>query len=477
MEREIENGSQVAVLECRGQMLACDINPSHALSECFACISRRRSGMRRLSQPVKAQRLPQPNEDENATIAQYAAWQGSLDELQQLKLGEFDIGYAVLSSLISMLREPEPDLQEHKDLLAALLWSSAMIYLVSRRIVRQLQPDKAIAYNGRYGPLRAFFRACQHERRDCFLHERGSSPDHYMLFKNSLPHNAQYWHKEIMQTWLSAEQNPERRDALADNFFRKRADGKSQAWLSFVAEQKKSRLPEGWDTKKHNVVFFNSSEDEFAAIGGADRAGLYASQFDGLKQLLAALGDDENMAIYLRVHPNLKGIKNSQTKALESLSAPNFTKISAASSISSYAVLFHADLVVTFGSTMGIEAVYWNKASVLLGPAFYRALGGTYQPRTHEEAVALLRSSLEPKNSLPARQYGFYMAIFGERFRFFKADGLFRGRFRDKRVRASLVAAFLVRVAKRWPGRVVEKRLRSLHKAVLQRYAKAGRSC
>ncbi len=68
------------------------------------------------------------------------------------------------------------------------------------------------------------------------------------------------------------------------------------------------------------------------------------------------------------------------------------------SSISTYAMMKHCDRVVSFGSTAGLEAAYWGKPSILAGTSFYRNLGATYNPRTHEDLVALIMAErLPPK--------------------------------------------------------------------------------
>jgi hypothetical protein len=97
-----------------------------------------------------------------------------------------------------------------------------------------------------------------------------------------------------------------------------------------------------------------------------------------------------------------------------------------------YTLLRNADKVLTFGSTVGIEAVFWGKPSILAGPSFYRNLGGTYNPSSHEELLSLLREDLEPKDRLPAIRYGYYMNSYGIPFRHYEAEDFAHGRFRGR---------------------------------------------
>ena len=61
------------------------------------------------------------------------------------------------------------------------------------------------------------------------------------------------------------------------------------------------------------------------------------------------------------------------------------------SSISSYALLDACNTALSFGSTMGVEAVYAGKPSILVGRCVYERLGSFYTPQSHDEVVSLLR--------------------------------------------------------------------------------------
>jgi len=71
--------------------------------------------------------------------------------------------------------------------------------------------------------------------------------------------------------------------------------------------------------------------------------------------------------------------------------------------VDSYDIVSAADVVLTFGSTIGIEAAYYGKPSILLGRAVYEDLGSCYVPSSHDELMKLLSSSgILPKNYLAA---------------------------------------------------------------------------
>ena len=114
----------------------------------------------------------------------------------------------------------------------------------------------------------------------------------------------------------------------------------------------------------------------------------------------------------------------------------NVTVIPPDADIDSYALLKGVDNVVSFGSSVGIEASFWGKPSILLGPCFYRNLGGTYQPHDHQQAMNLLAARLDPLPADGALKYGYWFQTHGFAFKYFEADGLFEGKFKGQIVYA-----------------------------------------
>ena len=66
-------------------------------------------------------------------------------------------------------------------------------------------------------------------------------------------------------------------------------------------------LPDDYNENERNFVIFNSSEDEIVSLGGEwDEDNLFESQVESIRFVLEHL--PENTHLYLRIHPNLKGL-------------------------------------------------------------------------------------------------------------------------------------------------------------------------
>jgi len=61
-------------------------------------------------------------------------------------------------------------------------------------------------------------------------------------------------------------------------------------------------------------------------------------------------------------------------------------------------------------TTIGVEATYWGKPSIVLGRAAYRGIGAVYEPGGVAEAVSLvLDQTLAPHPRQAAISYGAYL--------------------------------------------------------------------
>jgi hypothetical protein len=97
--------------------------------------------------------------------------------------------------------------------------------------------------------------------------------------------------------------------------------------------------------------------------------------------------------------------------------------------VDSYELLLASDIVAACGSTIGIEAIFWNKPSICLGPSLYGSLDAVYEPKGLSELERLVTSdqlAVDPEKALP---YGYYMSTFGDKFVHYEAETLFRGKF------------------------------------------------
>lgn len=430
-QQHLDAGDSVEFLNCDGGLSNCDFNVDRTESRCNDCIGRRKMGIELLSPTVQCRSFLSSSAPGNVQLNFE-----SVEQLIEYRVDDFDIGYAALSSVVSICRDPEPDLAQHRSMLNRFLQSAWQVYHQTLDYIRENEVDRIYVYNGRFAGMRAVFRACEKKGVDCFLHERGCNGQHYELFKNHLPHHLPSIHAAIESSWKAAESNPQRQ-TIASQWHLDRFNRVEKAWHSFVKSQESGRLPENFDATRKNISIFCSSDDEFVAIGEEWRNDLYPNQVTAIARIAAdLLMVQPETHLYLRVHPNLTDVDNMRKREMLALVYPNLTVIPPDAPIDSYELLKASDIVVSFGSSVGSEAMFWGKPSVLLGPCFYQSIGGLYRSRSHSETIELLASDLKPQDNLGALKYGFWFQTRGRPHQYFTSTGLFEGQFKNQTIYA-----------------------------------------
>jgi len=446
IQKHLDKKDSVYHIYCNGALLPCDLNLDKNKNKCAKCIERRVSGQELLEgnfekiklNPIKKDSFKFENIEEIKNI----------EELKKLKYDNFDIGFAIASSLISLFRDPELSVKDNHKLIKQLLENAKNNYTYFQNLIQKINPDLIYIFNGRFIYERALFRVCQKLNIKVMIHDRVSSINKYMLFENYLPHNIKNIDFLIKKTWDASNLIFSEKKQIGVQFFEERNRGIDQSWYSFVKNQKRNKLPDNWDRRKKNIVIFNSSEDEFAAIGEEWNRGFYKSQYEGIMDILLILDTYKlsNYCLYLRMHPNLTNVENEDVKRLKNIDNKNINIIFPESEISSYELLLNSDLVITFGSTIGVEATFYERVSILIGSAFYMNLDVTYNPQNRNDLIELLKKDLLPKDQINSIKYGYYMKTFGLEYDYYKPSGLFDGLFKEKKVYKPKKYPFVLRI-------------------------------
>jgi hypothetical protein len=111
------------------------------------------------------------------------------------------------------------------------------------------------------------------------------------------------------------------------------------------------------------------------------------------------------------------------------LAGPHIFNFPPSSRVDSYALMESADAVVSYGSTIGIEAVFWGRPSILLGDSRYRGCGACFEPTTAQQLHDLLdqTGTLAAKPRESTYPYGYYTATFGLPYHRYQPQSFYRG--------------------------------------------------
>ncbi len=359
----------------------------------------------------------------------------SLEDLLSLKYENFEIGEAVYSGLCSVwwANTVELDFSSHDvqgDILGSLD-SCITVYGHVKRLIHQYGFDDAVVFNGRLPIMRAFVRACEATETPFWIHERGSDLERFSRIRNALPHDRSALRARIDGV-CSGVPNSELLEVAA-SLYAERRTGVIRNWRSYTDLQQPGVI-HAFAEGARVLTFFTSTVSEYVGLGPQWRSGLFADQYAGIRQLTSDfLQQDLCDCVVIRVHPNESNASVlQQYLGLESLDQ-RVTVLPPDSPVDSYALIDASRYVLTFSSTIGIEAAYSGAVSILLGNAAYQGSGSVYEPETYEEVLNLVRTNSPPLSNAGAIRYGYWLARHGESFKYAREPRLggevtFRGK-------------------------------------------------
>jgi hypothetical protein len=456
-QRHLDDGDVVTLAVCNADLLTCEMNKLHDLGRCVRCVGRRMEGVKRLSPAAQVTPFLRLSAADRAELRALDTATMTKVDVSNLTIDRFDVGWAVLSSLISHAG-PAFDFEAQRQYIHDAIVSAMAVYRSMYNLIAEVSADRVYAFNGRFATMRAAMRAAQARGIDCVIHERGSTFEKYSLWENHLPHEFDPCQDLIRRVWADAD--PELREAIGAAFYADRVTGTVGNWVSFAGQQAAGLMPEGWRDGVNNIAVFTSSSDENDAVADAIVGNLYSDQYSALERIFEETRDRENVHFWVRIHPRVQQVPDPGAERLMQSRYPHVTVIPAASRVSTYALMRKATRVLTFGSTTGIEATFWGVPSLVGFRAFYDRLGSTYNPSTHEEMIQLLLSEgLPPKDRQGAIIYGYFQKTFGVRFKFFQPNGLFGGSFKNVPLKPKLAFRAAGWLLDRGAGRGARNRL------------------
>lgn len=411
-ERLRREGNKIHIIICNGFFDVCVTNSSGDSAVCRSCISQTHKFVNKFSNNFYIHNI----KDYSDNSIKYKKFNyNSVSDIKKIEYRGAKIGFASLSTYISETRNLNPLVDDKfKFYFDDLLLQSCVLTNAINNAIDDIKPDLVCLFNGRFFDSRPIFDVARQKNIDTTSYDAsGDANKIYVMqiFHNVTPHNIENNTFYINHYWDDPVVKIEDKIDIARDFFQKKRDHIFTSDVVYTKRQQNGILPANFDEKMRNIVIFNSSEDEYVAVGDEyDKLALFESQLEGLKYIFETYKNNKEIHFYLRIHPNLTGIKYKYHTDLYLFQKKynNVTVIGADDKISSYSLLDVAEKVIVFGSTIGVEASYWGKAVILMSGAPYYYLDICYKPKTLLELVAMIEQKLEPKEKIDALKFAYY---------------------------------------------------------------------
>lgn len=296
--------------------------------------------------------------------------------------------------------------------------SYAFVFDQATQLIAERKISAVVVYNGRFLHDNAAAAAAEAAGIPVLFYDTGGGHTDFDLTIDKT-HDWSALQKRMLRMYDSWD--PAERDELGSSWFEERRHHLDASNALYVESQEIGTRIEHPNTECL-VAYFSSSDDELVELE-VD----WDSYFGGQPAALALLAEEcrkrPGYTLVVRSHPH-KRMKPRQDLLdwLEAVEAAQpDVHLDPYSPIDSYELMRQADIVVTYGSTSGVEAAYAKQPVIVMGPSAYDELGCATRVLTAEEIGAALEAR-SPGNWPGAVSYGLMMKRRGFSYEYVTRD-------------------------------------------------------
>ena len=370
--------------------------------------------------------------------------------LKNLYLNNINVGEGILSSIISLTKNKFPIFQKDKKSINEIFNLFVRRYKTYSDFFKgEIELKNVAIFNGRFASSKAI-ESCINKylpNTKLLYYERSQNLYRYTL-RTFRSHNREEVFKEINKTWDKCK-NKNEASQIAKTFFKIRISGHGTDWFPFsngIHESQKTynskKLNNYFEHGENQIIsYFTSSEDEFESLGDIWLDKRFKLSQKKLIEELSRISIKKNIILIIRLHPNHKNssdlTRSYWSNILNKLPIKNTLIIKDNENISSYKIIKNSDLVIVYGSTIGIEALFLEKPVIITGSSFYFGTKAKIKPvfdiSDLEKNIDNLLLDISPNNSYKkvlkesSFPYGYWAYTHGSKYKYFYPSTPTRG--------------------------------------------------
>lgn len=302
-----------------------------------------------------------------------------------------------------------------------MLNSSKKLYNYFTDEIKKENYDFVFMFNGRFGCVKPVLEATRNLGVGFGLVEVKKTINE-VVFVNELVHSID---ANTNKALLFYENNKKEAVEKAEEFFSKKIKNENTGDPIYTKDQQLNYLtPSIVNTNKKIVAIYPSTEDEYKFIGKEWDGHVPESQVEEIEKLAVSLPENEYLLV-VKMHPN-QANSAEHTLLLYNKLASKYKNIIVEpplSMVDSYALMKKSSVVVTFASTIGVEACYAGKPVVLIGDTTWSKMNVAYKVYSGSEAGDVIKKGLNPKPKEGAIIWGYYLSCYKDELPSYKMVG------------------------------------------------------
>ena len=335
----------------------------------------------------------------------------SISELKELSYLDIKPGPALANEITNLTKDRDINLLSNQTLIRKLLLSYLEVYSATKIKIQNNGIDKIHIFNGRFLHERAVWDCAKSLEIETLIFE--TTRNRYFQRTEGF-HSRISNQKYMLAHWANSADSEEAKFEIGSKYFGE-LRGKNNP---FQVQQMDSVA-----STKDFFVFYSSSDDESVGFWDEWNEPL-GDQIEVIEKLQKIFELQTDLNLVIRIHPNLKN-KSSAAIANWSVikSKSNSIVIGPTEKVSSYELLDNCVGVISYGSTLGLEAAFSLKPSLVLADSGYDLLGVVDKAENWKEVNEWLETGYKlGRSSLNERQKnatirGYYLATGGIPFK------------------------------------------------------------
>ena len=358
-----------------------------------------------------------------------------MNELKNMQYKNYNVGYGIANNLISENKDTNPfplreiDMKEIKENFSSSIKS---IMFAEKLLSSKAKYDCVVLLNGRFACENAFKQVAKAKGLEIFFHECGAPyPFNRFFFEKYMPQNFDERKKEIK--YIKESMPKALIQQIGMKFFVRKTNGDGVYEKSYVSNQS-DELSERLNTiidsfktnKKPIISFFTSNDDEFNIIEGVkDRFPVWRSQRLAIESI-SKIAKELGCYFIVRVHPNLKGKSKKEKLRWQNLGERIMKNdgywISQEDPEPTYSLIKTSDIIITSGSSVGVEAIFLEKISIAIAKCYYDRIIPSINLAMTPEILKMQISAYKNHNKINKEDsyiYGAWAMEYGTKFQYF----------------------------------------------------------
>ena len=471
VQQELDSGNNIIFLHCRGDRSYCGANNPKKDQVfrkriCSECISRVETGIKWLdvtNGKLEIVGYGGLKKAQKNTVAEIIA---SLDCVEKnekaiqkiININGVDIFDIAKSSVMTRFRDSISSIFTYWDEFLFYVESGLIHYHLSINWLKRYHPDKVYIYNARISLYRPLLRVSQQSKLEIVTYEYPRfGYERYIPIGGTYIHDNQNYSKLLRDKIDNSGLAYSEMLALGSEWFKNKTNKINQGFGSVFSDlQEYNKMPSQWSDKQFNIVFFVSSQDEMYSIE-ENVIDLPYGQVEAILNINKAFPEE---FLYVRIHPNLRDSDHLFIENLQALDRLKMvTIINAESQVDSYELVKKANLVITYGSTIGDEAAFQKKPVISIGfldlAQKFNCVKTTID---HSELMALIQQALKGDfSSFPTEKERYEGAClfawsamnFGVKPKYLKKKDLFGGYMVRDGIKTKISASIYIKLYNR----------------------------